>query len=294
MALSMTGCGEGLARDEQGNTCRVEVRCVNNRFLKVALRAREGFSLLESRVEGVVRERVRRGAVQVAIDLVGPVAPASRGLDQVQLAAYLDQLEDFCATHDLPVPKSIDGLLALPGILIDSIPSQETIDAAWPLVTRALGEALDGLERMRRAEGDSMARDMLATCDEIRGLAATIRTRIPGVLADHRQRLRERVAKVVEQQGLALSDGDLAREIALLADRTDIAEELVRLESHLDQFARLLGEDSPGRSLDFLSQELAREANTIGSKSADVPIAHAVVEVKTRVERLRELVQNLE
>ena len=102
------------------------------------------------------------------------------------------------------------------------------------------------------------------------------------------------MAKVLQQQGLKLGDGDLAREIALLADRTDIAEELVRLESHLDQFTRLLGEDSPGRSLDFLSQELAREANTIGSKSSDVAIAHAVVEVKTRVERLRELVQNLE
>jgi uncharacterized protein (TIGR00255 family) len=114
------------------------------------------------------------------------------------------------------------------------------------------------------------------------------------VLVEHRQRLRDRVAKVIEQQGLKLGEGDLAREIALLADRTDIAEELVRLESHLDQFSRLLGEDSPGRSLDFLSQELAREANTIGSKSSDVTIAHAVVEIKTRVERLRELVQNLE
>jgi uncharacterized protein (TIGR00255 family) len=289
----MTGCGEGLAT-EGANTARVEVRCVNNRFLKVTLRSREGFAVLESRVEGVVRDRVRRGAVQVTLDLAGPVAPASRGLDPVQLGAYLDQLEDFCASHDLPGPKTIDGLLALPGILVESIPSQETIDAAWPLVQRALVGAIDGLERMRRAEGDAMARDMLATCAEIRTLAATVRERVPAVLVEHRQRLRDRVAKVIEQQGLKLGEGELAREIALLADRTDIAEELVRLESHLDQFSRLLGEDSPGRSLDFLSQELAREANTIGSKSSDVTIAHAVVEIKTRVERLRELVQNLE
>ena len=293
MALSMTGCGEALAA-EGANTARIEVRCVNNRFLKVTLRSREGFAVLESRIEGIVRERVRRGAVQVALEIIGPVAPASRGLDQAQLAAYLDQLEDFCATHDLPVPKTVDALLALPGILVESIPSQETIDAAWPLVERALQGALDGLERMRRAEGDSMARDLLATCGEIRDLTATIRARVPVVLVEHRQRLRDRVAKVLEQQSLSLGEGDLAREIALLADRTDIAEELVRLESHLDQFARLLGEDSPGRSLDFLTQELARETNTIGSKSSDVSIAHAVVEVKTRVERLRELVQNLE
>jgi uncharacterized protein (TIGR00255 family) len=293
VALSMTGCGEGLAA-EGANTARIEMRCVNNRFLKVTLRAREGFAVLESRIEAVVRERVRRGAVQVALDIAGPLAPASRSLDQTQLAAYLDQLEDFCATHDLPVPKTVDAILALPGILVESAPSQEAIDAVWPLVQRALQEALDRLERMRRAEGDAMARDMLATCGEIRGLTAAIRNRVPDVLVEHRQRLRDRVAKVLEQHALTLNEGDLAREIALLADRTDIAEELVRLESHLEQFARLLGEDSPGRSLDFLTQELARETNTIGSKSSDVTIAHAVVEVKTRVERLRELVQNLE
>ncbi len=293
MAMSMTGCGEGVAT-AAASTARVEIRCVNNRFLKVSLRSREGFSQLESRIEGVVRDRVRRGAVQVSLDVAGPAAPASRSLDQAQLAAYLDQLEDFCATHDLPVPKSADGLLALPGILIDAPPSQAVIDGVWPLVEQALVLALDGLDRMRRREGDSMARDMHGTCDEIRGRALAIRQRVPAVLVEHRQRLHDRVAKIVEQQGMQLGEGDLAREIAILADRTDIAEELVRLESHLDQFAKLLTEDSPGRSLDFLTQELARETNTIGSKSADVAIAHAVVEIKTRVERLRELVQNVE
>jgi uncharacterized protein YicC (UPF0701 family) len=117
------------------------MRCVNNRFLKVTLRAREGFAVLESRIEAVVRERVRRGGVQVALDIAGPLAPASRSLDQTQLAAYLDQLEDFCATHDLPVPKTADALLALPGILVESAPSQEAIDAVWPLVQRALDAA---------------------------------------------------------------------------------------------------------------------------------------------------------
>ena len=102
------------------------------------------------------------------------------------------------------------------------------------------------------------------------------------------------MGRILEQQGLKLADGDVAREIALLADRSDIAEELVRLESHVGQFVALLAEDSPGRPLDFLSQELAREANTIGSKSSDVAIAHAVVELKTLVERLREQVQNIE
>lgn len=293
MPFSMTGCGEGLAT-EGPNSCRVEVRSVNNRFLKVSLRAREGFSVLESRVEAAIRERVRRGAVQVTLEVTGPVAPAARGIDQAQLAAYLDQLEDFCATHSLPVPATADSLVSLPGVLVESVPSPETIQAAWPLVEKALTAALDGLDRMRRAEGEATARDMLGLCAGVGTVAGRIRNRVPQVLEEHRQRLAERVAKVLEAQGHKLAPGDLAREIALLADRTDIAEELVRLESHVEQFARLLGEESPGRPLDFLSQELAREANTIGSKSADVEVAHAVVELKTIVERLREQVQNLE
>ncbi len=293
MPFSMTGCGEGLAT-EGPNSCRVEVRSVNNRFLKVTLRAREGFAILESRVEAAIRERVRRGAVQVSLDLTGPVAPAARGIDQAQLGAYLDQLEDFCATHSLPVPANADALLSLPGVLVDAIPSPESIQQAWPLVERALSSALDGLDRMRQAEGEATARDMLGLCAGVGSLAARIRDCLPRVLEEHRLRLSERVAKALEAQGHKLAPGDLAREITLLADRTDIAEELARLESHLGQFTRLLGEESPGRPLDFLSQELAREANTIGSKSADVEIAHTVVEIKTFVERLREQVQNLE
>jgi len=293
MALSMTGCGEAVATDGS-STCRVEVRCVNNRFLKVALRSREGFSLLESQIEAAVRRRVRRGAVQLTLDVTGAAAPAPRQLDHAQLEAYLGQLEHFCSSHDIELPRSVDAILTLPGILADSLPAKEAIDRTWPLISEALEKALDGLDGMRRAEGDAMARDMRGTCGEIGNLVAAIRSRVPAVLEAHRSRLHERVAKVLEARGVTLSEADVAREIALVAERSDIAEELVRLESHLAQFVRLLVEVSPGRSLDFLTQELAREANTIASKSLDVTIAHAVVELKTRIERLRELVQNVE
>jgi len=293
MALSMTGCGEAVA-SAGGTTCRVEVRCVNNRFLKLSLRAREGFSLLESQVEATVRRRVRRGAVQVILEVSGAAAPASRRLDLGQLEAYLDQWEDFCSRHDLPVPRTVDGLLTLPGILVEQTPTRESIEEVWPLVEKALFGALDALDAMRRVEGEAMARDLRATCAEIQTAVAAVRVRVPVVVEEHRLRLRERVRKILEPQGVPLTDADLAREITLLADRSDIAEELVRLESHLEQFQRLLADDSPGRTLDFLTQELAREANTIGSKSPDVAIAHLVVDIKTRIERLRELVQNIE
>jgi uncharacterized protein (TIGR00255 family) len=276
------------------STCRVELRCVNNRFLKFSLRAREGFAALESRLEAAVRERVKRGTVQMTLDLTGPAAPAARQFDESQLEAYLGQLEHFCTRHDLPVPRSIDGLLALPGILADSLPTSDAADAAWPLVSRALALAIDRLDAMRRSEGDAMARDMRSTLREITSIAGRIRDRVPAALEEHRTRLLERVGRVLEQRGVSLTEADLAREIAVLADRSDIAEELVRLESHVAQFDRLLDEDTPGRALDFLTQELAREANTVASKSADVAIAHAVVELKTQVERLKELVQNVE
>ena len=293
MALSMTGCGEGVASDGS-STCRVELRCVNNRFLKFSLRAREGFSTLESRLEAAVRDRVKRGTVQMTLDLTGPAAPAARQFDEAQLEAYLGQLEHFCTRHDLAVPRAIDGLLGLPGILADSLPTNEAAGAAWPLVSRALDAALERLDAMRRSEGDAMARDMRSTLREITSIAARIRDRVPAALEEHRTRLLERIGRLLEQRGVSLTEADLAREIAVLADRSDIAEELVRLESHVAQFDRLLDEDTPGRALDFLTQELAREANTVASKSSDVAIAHAVVELKTQVERLKELVQNVE
>jgi uncharacterized protein (TIGR00255 family) len=293
MASSMTGCGTG-AIAEGPSACRIELRTVNNRFFKLSLRAREGFAALEPMIEAAIRKRVRRGTVQMALDVSGPLAPGLRRIDPRQLAAYLDDLEDFCTTHDLPVPRTADALLSLPGVVVDGQQSGDASADAWPLVGRCLHAALDALDGMRRAEGMALAADMRAECGRIRGLAAGIRDRVPVLVAEHHRRLRERVARLLEPQGGAIGPADLAREVALIADRSDIAEELVRLESHLDQFERLLDDETPGRALDFLSQELAREANTIASKSPDVAIAHAVVAIKTAIERLREQAQNIE
>jgi len=293
MALSMTGCGEGVAVDG-GTTCRVEIRGVNNKQFKVSLRAREGFTGLESRIEAALRSRIRRGSLHVTLDVSGDATTAGRRIDRGQLEAYLDQLEDFCARHSMPLPKTVDALLALPGILVDVPPDTAAIEASWPLVERAVEAALDRFDGMRRAEGAALAADMRSTGAEITALAARIRGRVPEVVVAYRDRLYERVSKLLAERGTTVTDADIAREVVLVADRTDITEELVRLESHVAQFDRLLDEESPGRQLDFLAQELGREANTIGSKSLDVAIAHAVVEIKTRIERLREQAQNVE
>ena len=293
MPKSMTGCGEGTAASG-GSACRVELRAVNNRAFKFSLRTKEGLAGLESQAEAVVRERIRRGTVHMTLDLAGPAATVTRRIDQAQLAAYLDELEDFCVGHGLTVPTTVDPLLALPGIVCDAIPDATAGEGVWPLVAEALGRSLDALDGMRQAEGAALAADMRGLCGEIGLLVAGIRGRVPQAVEQQRQRLVERVAGLVAERGSTLTEADITREVVLLADRSDIAEELVRLGSHLDQFARLLETESPGRQLDFLAQELVREANTVASKSADVEIAHAVVEIKTLVERLREQVQNLE
>jgi len=293
MALSMTGCGEGVASEAE-STCRVELRGVNNRHFKLSVRARDTLALLEPRIDAAVRGRVRRGTVQATIDLSGAAAAPARRLDTAQLAAYLDDLADFCAARDLPAPTSADALLGLPGLLVDEPAESAAVERLWPLVSRAVDAALDRYDQMRRAEGAALAADMRATCGEIGRLADGIRDRVPEVVSAHRDRLRERVTRLLDDRAAAVSEADVAREVALLADRTDVAEELVRLASHVEQFDRLLDEESPGRALDFLAQEMAREANTVASKSLDVGIAHAVVEIKTRIERLREQAQNIE
>ncbi len=293
MPKSMTGCGAGAAT-AGGSSCRAEVRTVNNRGFKLSVRTREGFFGLESRIEAAVRERIHRGTITVSLDVRGGPASATRRLDHDQLAAYLDDLERFAADRNLPLPQDINGLLGLTGVIAETTPDAELVEQTWPLVAEALAAALDACDAMRCAEGAALAADLQRVVSEIRTLVADIRVRAPAAVERHRVRLMERVATLLAERGAELSESDITRELVLLADRSDIAEELVRLESHLDQFARLLGDDSTGRQLDFLAQELAREANTVASKSADVEIAHAVVETKTLIERLREQVQNLE
>ena len=293
MTRSMTGCGEGFA-DEQGVVCRVEIRSVNHRHFKCSIRTREGFHLLEPLLEALIRERIRRGSLQVTLEVTGSAVPTGRRLDRDQLATYLDDWEAFCDDRGLPTPQSIDPLLGLPGVLLDLPPDASAVEATWPIVATATKAAVNGLDTMRKAEGMALVADLEQACEAILKLVSQIRQRVPAVVAEHRTRLLERVAKVLEAHQARLDENDVIREVALLADRSDISEELVRLESHVEQFRGLLPDPAPGRSLDFLAQELGREANTIGSKSADVTIAHAVVDLKSQIERIREQAANIE
>ena len=293
MATSMSGCGEATCTRE-GTTCRAEVRSVNNRFFKLTTRSREGLAMFEPRIEAVLRRTIRRGSVHVSIDLAGRNAPGRRQVDADQLEAYLNGLQAFAATHGLDPLTSLDSMLQLPGVVVEQRAEAKDLEQHWPLIEQAIGDAVASLQAMRITEGAAMATSIRGWCDEIRQRAAEIKARVPETLEAHRQKLHDRLERVLENPQASISSADLAREMAIVADRSDIAEELIRLESHIEQVVRMLAEESPGRSLDFLAQELAREVNTIASKSADAVISQTAVDLKSTVEQIRELVQNIE
>ncbi len=294
----MTGQG---AAECQGDVAlvRVELRTVNNRFLKISTRIsesfREGSHGWEPRVEGVVRRHVRRGSVQVNVRIEREPSPDEFQLNEPVLLAYRGQLDRLNQRVGLTSPVGFETLVMLPGVVSEGCSPSADASRHWPLVERALLQALERLSEMRCKEGRAMAADLLENVQVIATRLEQIRQRAPVVVAAYRQRLLERVNGLLAEHGAGLQPSDLVREVGVYADRSDISEETVRLRSHLEQFQRVLEDaSSDGRKLEFLSQEMLREANTIGSKANDAEIAQQVVEIKTALERMREMLQNVE
>ena len=294
MLLSMTGHGEARLH-EDGLQVAVELRTINSRFAKVSLRTSEGYNSLEPQIEGLLKQLIRRGTIQANIR-----ASRSHSADDYQvnvavLDGYRRQLEQLRQQWGAPAPLAIEALLPLPGVVDAEAVLAHDVAIDWPLVHRALQAAVHNLNQMRAEEGRAMAADMRINCAVIADAVRQIRQRAPLVIDAYRTRLAERIGKVLAEYQTALNPADLVREVAMYAVRCDISEELVRLESHLEQFASIADlPESSGRKLEFLIQELFREANTVGSKSYDVEIARLVIDVKTAIDRLREMVQNVE
>jgi uncharacterized protein (TIGR00255 family) len=186
-------------------------------------------------------------------------------------------------------------VLALPGVVPEPANAGFRMDKEWPAMERVLGQALARLQAMRQEEGRAMARELLGLRDGIGRHLEAIRVMSPGVTEAFRARLLERVRGLLAGADVRLDAADLIKEVAIFAERSDIAEEVVRLASHLDQFQEIINEpESAGRKLEFLTQEMFRETNTIGSKAGDVEISRQVVEIKSILEKIRELVQNVE
>ncbi len=292
----MTGYGEARFQSD-ALTLAVELRALNNRYLKISLRASEPYNLLEPEFEKVIRRTVRRGTVQVSLRCERQFAPQDYRINATAVHSYLGQLREI--STGLGLGEAGVGLLpyvlALPGVVAEPGTLAFQQEEEWPLIERVLTEALGRLQAMRQEEGRAMAQEFLQLRQSIADHLTQIRQRAPGVVTAYRDRLHERLRNLLAEMDVQIDRSDVIKEVAIFAERSDIAEEVVRLASHLDQFLDIMNEpESPGRKLEFLTQEMFREANTIGSKANDVDISRHVVEIKGTLEKIRELVQNVE
>lgn len=295
MLLSMTGYGEARYQSD-ALTLAVELRAVNNRYLKVTLRAPEPYNLLESEFEKVVRRQVRRGTLQIHLRCERQYPPQAYRINPVALRSYLQQLHELGQDLNLRSSDQLLGhVLALPGVVPEPGDTPSALEEEWPVIERVLEDALRRLQVMRQEEGRAMAQELLQQRDHIAHHLHRIRQRTPEVASNFRDRLLERVRGLLADLDVQIDSSDLIKEVSVFAERSDIAEEVVRLASHLDQFQEIVNEpESPGRKLEFLTQEMFRETNTIGSKAGDVAISREVVEIKGALEKIREMVQNVE
>ncbi len=233
--------------------------------------------------------------MQVNLQIDRQPRPDDYRLNEGVLSGYIKQLESVLGEHVRRDGAHLAPLLTLPGVVREPTAEYEVIEAQWPDVERVLGEALTRLAQMRIDEGRSMADDLTANARAIALELSKVELRAPLVVEAYRARLTERLNKVLAEVGVRAEEADVIREAAVFADRSDISEEIVRLRSHLEQFDGVVASDeSQGRKLEFLIQEMFRETNTIGSKANDAEIARHVIEMKTAIERMREMIQNVE
>jgi uncharacterized protein (TIGR00255 family) len=290
----MTGYGEAH-RQANGVTVAVEVRTINSRYFKLAIRCAEGYNALESEIEAIVRQQIKRGTLQVNLRVDRPRSPDQFHVNAAVLDAYHQQLESVRRRWPSQPEVPLGQMLLLPGVIDEGLAAGTAATEDWPVISETLLAALANLARMRGDEGQAMAADLRVNAGTIARELASVALRAPLVVDAYRARLHERVGTLLAEYQVSLQPGDLIREVSLFADRSDISEEIVRLQSHLEQFeSTIAAEESAGRKLEFLVQEMFREVNTIGSKSNDVQIARHVIEMKAAIEKIREMIQNVE
>ncbi len=292
MLRSMTGFGSASS-EAQGASLRVEVRSVNHRHLAVKTRLPETLAALEPEVEERVRAQCERGTVSVNLALDRSEGASPAHVDRELARRYARELTALAGELGLPAALSLDTLVNLPGVLCESA-AVEDGSQVRAAVLELVDQALAGMLAMRATEGAALAADLRKNAQALEKLAARIQKRLPSVVRGQRAALEKRVQALLGGK-VPVTSADLAREIALQADKLDVSEELTRLASHLGQLETFVAKGGRiGRQLDFLVQEIFREVNTLGAKCSDATVAHWVVEAKTHVERLREQVQNVE
>lgn len=293
MIKSMTGYGKGEAVSEQGRFM-VEIRSVNHRYGEVSVRMPRGFLALENDIKKVVAQTLKRGKIDIFIlwEEAGGTAnipQADTELAQGYARLFRALATDLGMNGDVPLQM----ILAQKGVLKESVSAELDEHEYLPQLLSAVQEAVSAIDAMRLREGEALLLDLAARRRQVAEWTEQIASRSPLVAGEYRQKLQARLDQLLD--GVEVDPVRLAQEVALMADRCDVTEELVRLASHFAQFdeAFLLAEPV-GRKLDFLMQELNREVNTIGSKSSDAEVTSLVIRIKAEMEKMREQVQNVE
>jgi uncharacterized protein (TIGR00255 family) len=294
MINSMTGYGSADGQLD-GVSYTVEIKAVNNRYLKTIVKLPENCTFLEDEVDKLLRQSLSRGTINYVLRLKEVSATALFEIDEGSLRSILTKLRDVSTSIGFTGQIDLAGLLELPGIVRPLLPDEEQAQRIKDLVLGISREAVEKLKVMRTAEGRFLEEDLQKHCRNMTEELDKIRQRSVSVVKDYAIRLRRRVDELLAEAKLKLDEETLAREVAVLADRSDIAEEISRLDAHLRQFDQICKTDGQaGRRLDFLSQEMLREINTVASKSNDAEIARSVVDIKCLIERLKEQIQNAE
>jgi len=288
----MTGYGKGEATAPNGNFL-VEIRAVNHRYGEISVRLPRSFYAFENEVKRLASSVLKRGKIDISVQW--DEAAAANNAPQLDIAvargyydAYTRLVKEFNVPQDAPIAyiMSQKGVMKEVSATVDETELQ-------PLLLAAVKVAVEALDVMRTREGEALAQDLQARRRQIAEWSNLVGERTPQVVLEYRQKLKTRLEQLLE--GSEMDESRLAQEIALLADRSDITEELVRLASHFNQFDEALRSSEPvGRKLDFLMQEMNREVNTIGSKSNDAGITNLVIQIKAEMEKMREQVQNVE
>jgi uncharacterized protein (TIGR00255 family) len=289
----MTGFGAAQAEIE-GVEYAVEVRSVNNRYFKAATKLPEAWSAAEAEVEKLLRQKIHRGSVTIKVRMRIPDDKAAYRVNMAAMRSYIDQLKMLEMDADPTLRIDLGSLLQLPGVC-EPPPMEDICQATHDGLIGLIGQALDQLIEMRRQEGRAVKAELLAQCDVVQANLAAVRQRAPEVVKDYHAKLQSRVSELMNAGRAGIDAEALAREVAVFAERCDITEEIARLAGHLAQFRQAMDSAEPaGRKLDFIAQEMLREANTIASKANDAEIPRAVVEIKTAVDRIKEQAANVE
>lgn len=292
MIRSMTGFGDA-ACEADGVHYTVELRSLNNRYFKASIRLPDLISGLEAELDSLLRRRISRGSLTLSVNIYDRSAKAAYQVNQAALKHYSEQVK---ALHGVTATIELGSLLALPGVM-QPPELADYLEKSRPIVIKLVEQACDKMAAMRQTEGQALAEELGRHNQFILERIEQVATRAPQVIEDYHQRLRNRIDELIARAKLQTSQVDLIKEVALYAERCDIAEECQRVKAHLDQFTNIVNRDDgepAGRTLDFLAQELLREANTIASKSNDATISRTIVEVKGAIDRIKEQVQNVE